>query len=278
MSEQASAKLQDVQVLYFDVFGTVVDYVETITKALRREISNTSIADSSLLKSLQDDYDWRQFTIEWRAEYKRETKRLAGSGNPDKITVDQMHMNALDRLISVLPLSPDADSQTIGIFPVEEASKALRQAWQLEARDRLNFSWHLLEPWPDSVQGLQALSKRFKIGTLTNGNLNLMVDMAKNANLPWDFMCTADLLGCFKPDPEMYRKSMQLFDIKPEVDGHKACLVAAHLYDLEAAKACGMTTVFVSSRETEDRLPPQGKPGYVDVVVADLLELAQLVS
>lgn len=50
------------------------------------------------------------------------------------------------------------------------------------------------------------------------------------------------------------------------------------LYDLEAAKACGMTTVFVSSRPTEDGLPADGKPDYVDIVVADLLEFAQLVA
>lgn len=52
----------------------------------------------------------------------------------------------------------------------------------------------------------------------------------------------------------------------------------SQLFDLEAAKACGMTTVFVSSRPTEEQLPASGKPDYVDIVVADLLELARLVQ
>ncbi|SPO25845.1 uncharacterized protein UTRI_03210 [Ustilago trichophora] len=277
-NEQASATLRNVRVLYFDVFGTVVDYVETVTKALRREISATTLSDTSMLTALQQEYDWRHFTIEWRAEYKSETSRLASIGNPEKITVDQMHLTALNRLLSTLPLPSSVESQSIGGFPIDVASNALSQAWTAEVRNRLNFTWHLLEPWSDSVAGLQNLKTKFKLGTLTNGNLNLMVDMAKNAQLPWDFLCTADLLGSFKPDPEMYKKSMCLLDIRPELDAHKACMVAAHLYDLKAAKACGMTTVFVSSRPTEDGLPADGKPDYVDIVVADLLEFAQLVA
>ncbi|GAC93567.1 haloacid dehalogenase [Pseudozyma hubeiensis SY62] len=279
MSDQSSARMDTVEVLYFDVFGTVVDYVDTITEALRQEIAHTSIADTNVLQALQQSYDWRHFTLMWRQQYKLETKRLADIGNPDKITVDQMHMLALNRLISDLPLPPDAQaSRFVGGYAIEKLSEALDRAWSQEVRDRLNFAWHLLEPWPDSVDGLEALRSRFKIGTLTNGNANLMVDMAKHAKLPWDFLLTADLMGSFKPDPEMYRRAMQLFDIQPDFDGHRACMVAAHLYDLEAAKACGMTTVFVSSRATEDRLPASGKPDFVDVVVSDLLELARLVT
>ncbi|KAJ1033006.1 hypothetical protein NDA16_000285 [Ustilago loliicola] len=278
MSTQDKAKLRVVEVLFFDVFGTVVDYVETVTKALHREISNTHIPDANLLKALQEEYDWRHFTIKWREEYKNETQRLAAIGDPDKITVDQMHLIALNRLIASLTVPRDATTRSIGSHPIDVASEALEHAWTQEVRDRLNFTWHLLEPWPDSVAGMQALKSRFKTGTLTNGNLNLMADMARNGKLPWDFLLTADVLGSFKPDPEMYKKSMRLFDIRPDVDGRRACMVAAHLYDLQAAKACGMTTVFVSSRPTEDKLPQDGKPDYVDIVVADLSEFAQLIQ
>ena len=302
MSQGDVSKLNGVQTLFFDVFGTVVDYVETVTKALQREVSVTSMADADALRTLRRDYDWRYFTVHWREQYLLETRRLAQIGNPDKITVDQMHMAALNRLITALPLSSNNNNRAVGSFPIDKLSKALDQAWTKDTRQRLNLTWHLLEPWPDSVAGLQALKSHFKIGTLTNGNLNLMVDMAKHAKLPWDFMLTADVLGSFKPDPQMYRKAMQVFDIEPDVDGHHACMVAAHvsracstwagradadaslpillsqLFDLEAAKACGMTTVFVSSRPTEEPLPAQGKPDYVDIVVADLLELAHLVQ
>lgn len=230
MSSEGSSIMDRVEVLYFDVFGTVVDYVDTVTKALRWEIANTAIADASVLQALQQDYDWRYFTLMWRQQYKLETKRLADIGNPDKVTVDQMHMNALNRLIADLPLAPGKESsRAVAHHATKAVSKALDQAWTQDVRERLNFTWHLLEPWADSVAGLQALKAHFKLGTLTNGNLNLMVDMAKHANLAWDFVLTADMMGSFKPDPLMYRKAMQLFDIQLEADAHKACMVAAHV-------------------------------------------------
>lgn len=224
-TQEPKTMLQDVEVMYFDVFGTVVDYVDTVTKALRREIASTTIADPQLLEALRMQYDWRHFTITWRQGYKDETSRLAAIGNPDKITVDQMHLTALNRLIASLPVP---EQHQIGNFSVNEASRALNQAWNADVRKRLNFTWHLLEPWSDTVEALQTLKSHVKIGTLTNGNLNLMVDMAKHGRLPWDFLMTADLLGSFKPDPEMYDKSMRLLEIQPH-DAGKACMVAAHV-------------------------------------------------
>lgn len=163
---------------------------------MRREIADTSMADSNLLQVLQRDYDWQHFTIMWRQEYKFETKRLADIGNPHKVTVDQMHMNALNRLISALPLS--SDDRTVGGCSIDALSKSLDQSWTQDVRDRLNFAWHLLEPWPDSVAGMQALQSRFKIGTLTNGNLNLMVDMAQKRKATLGFSAHSRCPGQFQ--------------------------------------------------------------------------------
>ncbi len=120
---------------------------------------------------------------------------------------------------------------------MDVVSKELDEAWGQDVRERLNFTWHLLEPWSDSVEALQRLRSKLKIGTLTNGNLDLMVDMAKNGRLPWDFLLTADTLGSFKPDPQMYEQAMRLFGIEPEKDGHRACMVAAHVSDSAVAEA-----------------------------------------
>lgn len=247
IGKAGAAKLQDVQVMYFDVFGTVVDYVDTVTKALRKEIAATTMDDPDLLSKFKTSYDWRYFTVMWRQEYKNETQRLAAIGNPDKVTVDQMHLAALNRLLAELPTAKSSKG-----FPVKEASQALQQAWTSDVRDRLNFIWHLLEPWSDSVEGLQLLKQQYKIGTLTNGNLNLMVDMARHGRLPWDFMLTADVLGTFKPDPSMYRKGMQLFDINPDVDGHKACMVAAHV----SLVSCHQRIRFVPQRSSRTHSHP----------------------
>ncbi|PWY99084.1 haloacid dehalogenase [Testicularia cyperi] len=271
--------IRGVEALFFDVFGTVVDYMDTVTRALRREIEATSLPDAEISRALKEEYDWQHFTLIWRRGYMDETKRLAAIGNPERVTVDQMHLGILNRLLSQLPLPASNHSNgtaKVGGITIDVVSSSLSQAWSVEVRTRLNQVWHALEPWPDSVEGMTQLKKHFKIGTLTNGNLGLMVDMAKNGKLPWDFILTADLLGSFKPDPTMYKSAMRLLDIDPDSNPQKACMVAAHIYDLKAAKECGMTTVFVSHRWSEDSLPESGKPPFVDIVVSDLLELANL--
>lgn len=63
----------------------------------------------------------------------------------------------------------------------------------------------------------------------------------------------------------MYDTSLSLHGLDPAHNAHQGAMVAAHLYDLEAAKKRGMTTVFVQGRKTEEGLPKEGKPGYVDV-------------
>lgn len=152
----------------------------------------------------------------------------------------------------------------------------LGEAWDDETLARLNTVWHRLRPWPDTPQGLRELKRQFRVGTLTNGNLSLMVDMAKAGDLEWDFILTADLLGSFKPDTQMYKRAMHLMDVDATATPHTAVMVAAHLGDLEHAKRQGMSTVFVQ-RETEDAIADGDvKPDYVDLVVKDLVELARI--
>ena len=141
-----------------------------------------------------------------------------------------MHLAALNRLLSNLPFAePSCVPQSIRESCVDAASKALEHAWTDKTRARLNHTWHLLDPWSDSVQALESLATTHKIGALTNGNLNLMVDMAKHAKLPWHFILSADLIGSFKPDPKMYTSAMALFDIDSANKTAKACMVAAHV-------------------------------------------------
>ncbi|CAO1623452.1 unnamed protein product [Jaminaea pallidilutea] len=247
--------LAHVDVLFFDVFGTVVDWLHTVSDELHSTIKAAPHPDPSIQRQLLA-HDWEDFTKQWRAGYMKGTRELAKTGNPEKITVDAMHRTILDRLVA--------------------ETEHLSEAWDEEVLSRLNLTWHHLRPWPDSVRGLRELKRQFKVGTLTNGNLSLMVDMAKYGDLGWDFILTADLLKTFKPDPQMYRQAMALAGLDIVVEARRAAMVAAHLHDLEAAKAQGMSTVFVR-RETEDQIddPAQVSP-YVDVVVGDLEELSRI--
>jgi 2-haloacid dehalogenase len=105
----------------------------------------------------------------------------------------------------------------------------------------LNHVWHRLHPWSDSVEGLTRLKSKFTIVTLSNGNLGLLADMAKNAGLPWDLILSAEVFRRYKPDPETYLGVAETFNVRPE----QVMLVAAHKDDLLAAKACGLQTAFV---------------------------------
>ena len=114
------------------------------------------------------------------------------------------------------------------------------------ALEALNLAWHRLDPWPDSVPGLARLQRGFVIAPLSNGNIRLMLDMAKRAGLPWDAILGAEIAQAYKPMPEAYLRTAEILMIKPE----QVCLVAAHNDDLSAARRCGLRTAFVP-RPTE---------------------------
>lgn len=136
--------------LLFDVFGTVVDWLDTVSSELKdwaRSIPDTP------------DLDWVEFTKKWRrGYYERMLQYSKDGGSPERFNLDEVHREILDALI--------------------DQQKGL-EGWNEEVRQSVNSVWHRLNPWKDSVAGLEALKREFKIGTLTNGNLTLMVDMAK---------------------------------------------------------------------------------------------------
>ena len=112
--------------------------------------------------------------------------------------------------------------------------------------DHLNRAWHRLDPWPDVIEGLTRLRRRFILATLSNGNVALMVNMAKRAGLPWDAVLGAEVARAYKPQPEAYLRAADLLGLRPE----QCMMVAAHNDDLLAARACGFRAAFVA-RPTE---------------------------
>jgi 2-haloacid dehalogenase len=155
----------------------------------------------------------------WRGEYKPSMDRVRRGAVP-WTNLDALHRESLARLVG--------------------------DTLDAEARERLVQAWHRLEPWPDSVPGLARLKHRYIIATLSNGNVGLLLDLAKHAGLPWDMVLSAELFGHYKPDPEVYRGAAALLGRRPE----SVMLVAAHNSDLAAAKREGLSAAFVP-RPTE---------------------------
>ncbi|TBU25651.1 haloacid dehalogenase [Dichomitus squalens] len=238
--------LDGVEAYVFDVFGTVVDWLGSVTRAL----------EASAPESLKNE-DWSGFTKEWRKGYGEYTRRVANGGQGSN-NADVMHREILDGLLE----SPRWSH--------------LAFVWDDAQRQEMVQMWHKLDGWPDSSSGLYAMKKKAIIGTLSNGNVRLLVDMAKYANLPWDVVFSGELLGSYKPNPKTYLGAIHHLDIPPE----KCAMVAAHIYDLRAAASHGMKTVYVR-RPTEDGdvrdiVKTKADGGEVDVVVDSFEQLANL--
>jgi 2-haloacid dehalogenase len=208
--------------LLFDVFGTVVDWRGSIIRELR-----------ALGRRKGLSADWDAFADAWRGGYKPAMHRVR-SGELPWQSIDALHRMILDGLLRDFSL----------------------RFSQAETRD-LNQAWHRLRPWPDSVKGLTRLKRRFVIGTLSNGNVALLVNMAKNGGLPWDCVLSAELFNHYKPDPEVYLGAAALLGLRPR----EVMLVAAHKDDLAAARRCGLSTAFV--RRPLER-GPQSTPDLSD--------------
>jgi 2-haloacid dehalogenase len=138
--------------------------------------------------------------------------------------------------------------------------------------DELTFGWHRLQPWPDSVPGLRRLKRDFIIGPLSNGNVSLLVDVAKAGGLPWDVVFGSDIFRHYKPDDEMYLGACSLLGLRPS----QVMMAAAHPTDLGRARSLGLQTAYFP-RPTEHGLPAHADPAPpqdCDVVAADIVDLA----
>ena len=193
----------DLKILAFDVFGTVVDWHGSIA------------AEAKRIGLPVDPYE---FATAWRNGYKPAMARVR-SGNLPWTKIDDLHLMILDEVLKTFNISSLSESQ------VRE----------------LNLVWHRLNPWLDTVEGLTRLKSKFTIVTLSNGNLSLLANMAKNAGLPWDLILSAEVFRHYKPDPETYLGVAETFDVRPE----QVMLVAAHKDDLLAANECGLQTAFI---------------------------------
>ncbi|KAJ7474836.1 HAD-like domain-containing protein [Mycena latifolia] len=238
--------LRDVQALVFDVFGTVVDWHDSLTREL-----------ATLGKKYGVDGDWSAFAKTWRRGYMDGIQEVA-KGGAGSLNVDEMHREILEKILR----SPEWSDFGIKL--------------NQEEREKLNSAWHRLHGWPDATPGLYALKKHALVGALSNGNVRLLVDMAKHTDLPWDFVFSSELFGSFKPDPKVYQGAMKHLSLEPQ----NCAMVAAHAWDLRGAAQTGMKTIYVprAAEEPLDQgeVKPKSEGGEVDLVVSSFVELAAL--
>lgn len=235
MHKTAPAGLDGVQVLAFDVFGTVVDWHGSIVREMAANYPHV---------------DGQAFAQAWREGYQPAMRRVMAGKLPWTL-IDDLHRMILD---SILP--------DFGLAHLEEAERA-----------RMNRVWHRLDAWPDVVEGLTRLKRRFVVCTLSNGNLNLLTRLSKRAALPWDCILSAEVFRAYKPDPRTYGGVATTFGVRPE----QVMLVAAHHDDLTAARGCGLRSAYVErpwefgTPQAKDVSPMEGN----DMHAKDFVALAQ---
>lgn len=229
----------DLHAILFDTFGTVVDWRSSLIDDL------TAFAGERGVEG-----DWPALVDAWRGQYRPDLDRVRTGALPWTI-LDDLHRQSLAQLV-----------RRFGI-----------EGFLAEDLEAIALLWHRLRPWPDAVPGLARLARRFVVAPLSNGNTSLLLNMGRNAGLPWSMIFGADLFGHYKPDAEVYLGACRLLGAPPG----RVMMCAAHNYDLAAARALGLQTAFVP-RPTEygpEQRTDLAAEGPWDVVAGDFAGLAE---
>jgi 2-haloacid dehalogenase len=226
-----------VKALFFDVFGTLVDWRTSIAREAK-----------AMLEPQGYKLDWLTFADAWRGEYQGAMDEVR-SGRIPFCKLDVLHRRNLEL---VLPR-----------FGIDKLSE--------DDRSALNLAWHRLDAWPDVPRGMHRLKRRYMLAPVSNGNISLMVDLARRNGLSWDAILGAETAGDYKPKPRVYLAACEAFDLPPR----DCVMVAAHSRDLAAAAACGLRTAHIA--RPDERGPGKGEAAPsvpVDYAAAGLQDLA----
>ena len=209
----SSASTPAFKACIFDVFGTVVDWRNSVARVSKEHLSRKGI-----------DLDWIAFADFWRGQYVPAMAKIR-SGSRGYVSLDQLHFENLEATLEEFKLKGQLNDT---------------EKWQL------NTAWGQLDPWPDVVAGLTSLKQHTIIAPCSNGSIALMTRLAKYGGLPWDCILGADIAQNYKPEPEVYLACCSALRLPAD----QVVMVAAHNNDLEAARETGLLTAFIA-RPTE---------------------------
>jgi len=201
--------IKQIKAILFDVFGTVVDWRGSLIRDLGAWGAERRL-----------NVDWTGLTDAWRGAYIPSMQHVR-SGELLWTNLDELQRQSLAEIGPRYGLPTDLSDAD---------------------RDHIVRGWHRLDPWPDSVPGLTRLKRHFVVAPLSNGNVALLVNMAKRAGLPWDMVFATELFRAYKPDPQTYLGAVALLGLAP----HEVMMAAAHNFDLHAARALGLRTAFIA--------------------------------
>jgi 2-haloacid dehalogenase len=224
--EDQSMSADGIKALFFDVFGTLVDW--------RRGVAREA---ESILGPLGFHLDWPAFADAWRDEYQPGMEQVRSGAIP-YAKLDVLHLRMLQRILPAFGLELIAPG----------------------VQDQLTLAWHKLDAWKDVRPGLDRLRGRYLLAPVSNGNIALMSDLARRNRFPWDAILGADLARNYKPKPEVYRSAVEAFNLEPG----QCMMCAAHGDDLEAASRNGLRTAFIARPDEQPGMSEQAPNVPVD--------------
>jgi 2-haloacid dehalogenase len=224
--------------LFFDVFGPLVDRRTGNAREARDFLSPRGI-----------ELDWLAFADAWRGEYQPAMEEVR-SGRIPFARLDVIHRKMLDRIAAKFGLGNVGDAD----------------------REELTLAWHKLDAWPDVKGGLARLHRKYLLAPVSNGNISLMVDLARRNGFPWDAILGAEIAGDYKPKPRVYLAAAEALSLEPG----DCMMVAAHSFDLAAAAECGLRTGHVARPDEKGPGKGENAPTIpVDAAADSLEDLAQ---
>jgi 2-haloacid dehalogenase len=233
------APVRDVKALFFDVFGTLVDWRTGVARDAKRILEPQGIS-----------LDWLAFADAWRAQYMPTTESVRSG----RIPYEKLDLLERQMLEKILPK-----------FGIKELRADVKQ--------ELNLAWHRLDAWPDVKTALLRLGRHYKLAPVSNGNISMMADIAARNGWRWDAILGADIAHDYKPKAAVYLAAAAAFDLRPA----ECVMVAAHDIDLThgGASGAGLRTAYVA-RPSEYGPGKGADPltGRVDISASNLTELA----
>lgn len=229
-----------VDTIVFDVYGTVVGWRSTIASAF-----------SHLGEEKAVTADWLSLLDDLKAASRPDIEAV-NRGERPWVTVKTIYCDKLEPILS-----------QYGFNNLDEAD------WK-----RVVQHWNDHKPWPDAVPGMNRLSKKYLISGFSNGDFRSMAEIGRDAKLPWNAVLTADIVGKFKPHPDMYNMAINLLG---RGDASRIMLVAAHNYDLAQGREHGMQTAFIPrpgeyEAANSNELEPQQDWDIIAESIEDLAE------
>src|SRR5580698_4095452 len=128
------------------------------------------------------------------------------------------------------------------------------------------------KPWPDTVNALRELRRRFRVAIISNIDDDLFADTRPQLEVEFDHVITAQQAGAYKPSLKIFELALSRIG----VPAHRVLHAGQSVYhDVIPAQSLGLATVWVNRPSSRSGIGAvKAAEGHPDLQVSSLAELA----